>query len=352
MRFQVIDPISKKTVEKDLQAGIESQETLYLSPPWIDSHCHVFHGVNFGILPDDIGYKTGVHLLVDAGSAGVETLKAFSQYVVAPAKTKVLAFLNISAIGLVTMQEYHDLRQARVQDAARAVQENPTLLAGIKARSSGYVVGDQGLMPFHRAIEAAEIANCPVMVHMGEAPPTNAENLPLFRKGDILTHCFHGKQAPKWNAQPLWNPDGTPIPEMRAALDRGMLLDVGHGEASFSAEVAAPVIARGEYEFSISTDLHGRSWHDPVHSLSVTMSKFLALGMTLEAVIRAVTAIPAARLGLTSWCDSPEQNGTVFRLRDVLPTDAPFVDSRREPIAVRKVIEPVAVIMDGEWIEV
>lgn len=354
MRVQVVDPRTWTVTETELALGLlsDQKEMLYLSPPWIDSHCHVFDGVNFGLRPDDIGLKDGVHLLVDAGSAGAETISAFQRYVVAAAKTRVLAYCNISAVGLATLREYRDMQQLRPDAAAQTVRDYPDLVKGIKVRSSGYIVEDQGTLPFQRAVEAAELANCPIMVHVGEAPPTNAENLALFRKGDILTHCFHGKQPPEWDAQPLWHADGTPIPAMAEALARGIALDVGHGEASFSAAIAAPVIARGEVEFSISTDLHGLSWHDPVHSLAVTMSKFLALGMDLAVVIRAVTAIPADRLDLAGWCDDPMRNGTLFRVRGVLPGDPPFVDAPRRPIDVRQVIEPVAVILEGEVIPV
>lgn len=358
MRVMLVDPregtqTPKELVQCDGRYALEEaigEADLYLGPPWIDSHCHVFHGVNFGILPDEIGYRTGVHLLVDAGSAGVETLEAFARYIVSPARTRVMAYLNVSAIGLVTMQEYYDVRHIRPEDTARAILARPDLLAGVKVRSSGFVVEERGLLPLRRALEAAELAGCPVMIHMGEAPPSNAENLALLRRGDILTHCFHGKQPPAWNAQPLWDAQGEPIPEMQEALDRGVLLDVGHGEASFSAAIAAPVIARGQHAFSISTDLHGRSWKKPVRSLAVTMSKFLALGMPLEAVIRAVTAIPAERLGIDDWCDMPAYNGTLFRLRPPLAQEEPFEDACGQAIDVRQVIEPVAVLMAGELI--
>ena len=321
-------------------------ETLYLSAPWIDSHCHIFYGTtSFSLKPDDIGLKTGVHLLVDAGSVGAETLRAFTEYVVPEAKTKIRAFLNVSSIGLVTKQEYFDLRLVDPGRAAEAIIANQPLLCGIKVRSSAIIVEDRGLEPFRRAIAAAEMAGCPLMVHIGEHPPTNAENLPLFRAGDILTHCFHGKEMP------LWNPDGTPIPEMERALARGMVLDVGHGAASFDANIAGPVLRQGFADFSISTDLHARSIKAPAISLAATMTKFLALGMPLTSVIRSVTEIPAERLGLRGWCDNQAQNGTVFRLRAAKPSEC-FTDAARHTLAVEQVVEPVGVIVDGEWMAI
>ncbi len=323
---------------------LDEAQGLYLSPPWIDSHCHVFHGTtSFGLRPDDIGLQTGVHLLIDAGSAGAETLGALTGYVIPATKTKILAFLNVSAIGLTTKQEYFDMRLADPRRAADAVLAHPALIKGIKARSSAIIVEDRGTAPLRRAVEAAELANCRIMVHMGECPPSNEENLRLLRAGDIVTHCFHGKDMP------LWNADGTPIRAMEAALSRGVLLDIGHGAASFDATVAQGVLARGFYDFSISTDLHGRSVNGPAYSLAVTMTKLLALGMPLDAVIRSVTDIPAARLGLTGWCGNPRANGTVFRLRPPCGDDPPFTDAARHGIHVERVIEPVGVIVEGRW---
>lgn len=324
--------------------GAADADALYLSPPWIDSHCHIFYGTtSFGIKPDAIGLQTGVHLLVDAGSAGTETLRAFTEYIVPEAKTRIMAFLNVGPTGLVTLREYRDMSAVNPETTAEAIQANRALWCGVKVRSSGIIVEDKGTAPFHKALLAAALVNCPIMVHMGENPPDNDENLPLFRPGDILTHCFHGKY------KPLWNPDGTPVPEMEKAIARGVQLDVGHGAASFDARIAAPVLARGFYDFSISTDLHGRNVHGPVYTLAATMTKFLALGMPLDAVIRSVTDIPARRLGLGGWCDDPARNGTVFRVRPVRESDPTYTDSVCHPIDVQRVIDPVAVIVDGQW---
>lgn len=51
--------------------------------------------------------------------------------------------------------------------------------------------------------------------------------------------------------------------------------------------------------YSISTDIHKRNLNGPVHSLLLTLSKFLALGFSLEEVIEASTSAPAKMLGLS-----------------------------------------------------
>jgi len=184
------------------------------------------------------------------------------------------------------------------------------------------------------------------LVHFGESPPSNEENLSLLRKGDIISHCFHGKE------KPLWDEFGNPIPELESAISNGVLLDVAHGMASLSLDVAQKAVEKKKYEFSISSDLHGRSINNPVYSLSCTMSKFMSIGVSLVDTIKSVTQIPAERLGLSGWCSDPERNATIFRIRGKNEKDPPFTDSDKKAFPVQQVIEPVAVIMDGQWISI
>jgi len=339
--------ILTKTVESVnhsvISRALPHTEDLFVSPPWIDFHSHAYHGVTtLGLRPDDIGLRTGVHLLVDAGSAGEGTLRGLTEYIVPASRTKIKAFINISSIGLVTLHEYNDIRHLDVKKAAECVTNNRDVVAGIKVRSSGSILEGRGTLPLRLAIEAAEMADCPVMVHFGETPPSNEENLALLRDGDIITHCFHGKDSP------LWNDEGKPIPALEAALARGVLLDVGHGAASLCKNVAGSVVATKMYDFTISTDLHARNVTRTVISLPHTMTKFLALGMPLADVVRAVTQIPSERLGLSNWCDDIEQNATIFRLKRPTTADAPFTDAHGAVFSVDEIIEPVGVVVDGE----
>lgn len=322
--------------------GEEDESNPYLSPGWIDFHTHIYHGMtSFGIYPDRIGLCQGVHLLVDAGSSGAETFEGLRIYVAGSCRTKIRAFLNISEIGLVTMREYADMRRVSVERAVSCMEENRDFYCGIKVRSSGTIVEDKGLEPLKRTIEAAERAGCPVLVHMGENPPSNEENLALLRKGDIISHCFHGKE------KPLWNEDGTPILALAKALDRGVILDLGHGAASYSHAVACAAIGQGNRDFIISTDLHGRSVNGPVYSLAHTMSKVYAAGLTKLDLLTQVTRRPAEILGLRTWCGQLEKEATLFTMRPRTDGDLPFVDSLGNPIAVTTVVEPFANIVGG-----
>lgn len=356
-RVNIVDPKDMKIISGELAVGegkvsisplpdVPPSGDLYVSPPWIDAHCHIYHGMtSFGLRPDDIGYRQGVHLLVDAGSSGEETWAGFRDYVMPRYRTKVRAFLNISSIGLVTMQECFDMRKLDPEKTAACIMANRELLLGVKVRSSDVILEGKGTAPLRRAVEAARSAGCPIMIHMGENPPSNEENLELLRGGDILSHCFHGKNVP------LWLPGGVPSPALKEAMDRGVVLDVAHGAASCHRDTATAAIANGFRDFIISTDLHGRSVHGPVYSLSHTMSKFLAFGMELCEVIRAVTLKPAQALNLREWCGPLDRDCTIFRLRGRTEADFPFVDAMKNPIHVEKVIDPVSVVMDGEMIQ-
>ena len=346
-----------------------SEGGLYVCPGIIDSHTHVYPGVtDLGICADDIGICKGVHLVVDAGSAGAVTLPCFRDVLVPALDTEVKAFLHISKAGFVTKQPYIDERFVDVDMAVDAIKEDReagrSFLLGIKVCSSGTIVENAGILPIQRTFEAAEKAGCKVMAHLVEGPPKNEETIPMMRKGDIITHFLHGKfnLGPSLKASKgrpintaycsidnvMWNPDGTPCKVLQDAIERGVRLDVGHGAASFDVTVARPVIAAGLRDFSISSDLHVRNVKGVVKGMPETISKFLALGMTISEVTDSITAIPASNLGLDGWCDNLADRATIFRIRNANADDEPLLDSYRNEIEYDKRFEPVAVIRNGK----
>lgn len=349
------------------RAAQAQEERLYISDGFIDGHAHVYDGAtDLGVDVERIGWRTGVHLVVDAGSAGAVNFPCFRDYVMPAHETPVKAFLNISRIGLVTKQPYHDRRTLDEAAAIRCIEEDGGAhLLGIKVLSSGLIVEDAGLLPIQAAVRAARACGVPVMAHLTEGPPANEETMALLGRGDIITHCFHGAPNLEANrrasrgaqlnlaycslANVMWNEDGTPTPPLRDALERGVYLDVGHGAGSLDQHVARAAIAAGVREFSISTDAHIRNIDGAVRSLPHTMSKFLALGMELRDVIRSVTEIPARQLGLCGWCGQIQRRATLFAVRPVRESDPPFTDAQGSRIDVRQVIEPRAVIRDGRF---
>jgi dihydroorotase len=117
--------------------------------------------------------------------------------------------------------------------------------------------------------------------------------LARLRPGDVVTHAFTA------SGPGILGDDGRLLPEAHEARRRGVRFDVGHGCGSFSWATAAQALDEGFGPDAISTDLHRYSIERPVGDLPTTMSRYLALGLSLSEVIAATTITPAAILGRT-----------------------------------------------------
>lgn len=319
---------------------------MYVSSGWIDMHVHAFSEFQpYGDDTDEIGVKQGVTVIVDAGSCGADRIADLAAHS-GKAKTKVFAFLNISSIGLESVDELSNPEWIRRDKAAEAVRMFPDFIVGLKARMSRSVVKDSGIRPLVLARLMSDETSLPLMVHIGSAPPRVEEVLGLLEKNDIVTHYLHGK------ANSLFTDDGKPKPELLSAVRRGVKLDVGHGTASFSFRTAEYAKACGISFDTISTDIYrGNRLRGPVFSLASVLTKFLHLGYSLEDVIGAVTAKPAEWLGrpeLGRIQEGDKANLTLFALKR---GRAVLVDSEGERREADISLQPKGAIVDGEFIE-
>ncbi|MFC4113591.1 amidohydrolase/deacetylase family metallohydrolase [Nonomuraea zeae] len=316
---------------------------LYIGPGWVDLHTHVYDGTTqISVHPDRGGLERGVHVVADAGSAGQATIDGLVRYVLPTARTRVRAWLNIGSHGLVHLRETADPAFIDVDAALAAVDWHRDVICGVKVRSSGAIVGAMGLQPLQLGRLVAREAGLPLLVHVGEAPPLIGDVLDLLDAGDVITHCYHGKTGTPWL------PSGEPAPALARALERGVLLDVGHGAASFSFDVAARALAAGFAPHTISTDLHVRNIGGPVHDLATTLTKLLACGLDLETAIGAVTDAPRAILRMESpWLadDGTIRHATIFRL--AAESTRTYVDARGDVRRPERHVVPVATVRDG-----
>jgi dihydroorotase len=127
----------------------------------------------------------------------------------------------------------------------------------------------------------------PVMAHIAGGPPNIDEVLDLLRPGDLVTHCATGQDMSLVKGKHSLRRSAV------RARERGVLFDLGHGSGGFSFAVAESMLAAGAPPDIISSDLHQRSLLGPGFDLPTCMSKLLAIGMSLEDVVRAVTTNPA-----------------------------------------------------------
>ena len=266
-----------------------------VTPGLIDLHTHIYPGATYwGIRPDPVAAQTGVTTWVDAGSTGAMNLLGLREYLDRTSHVRAYAFLNIASIGLVgETYELMNLALCGTEVCVKLARLHADFVRGIKARIAAQTLGESGLEPLHRALAAAQAIDRSLMVHIGGAPPEIEDVAALLRPGDLLTHSFTG------HSMRLTGADGRPRPGVQRALDRGVLLDLGHGAGGFSFEVAEQMAAAGIFPHVVSSDLHQRSLWGPVWDLPTCIEKAMALGMSLPAAIAAATAVPARVLGLS-----------------------------------------------------
>lgn len=311
----------------------------WLSPGWCDLHVHVWHGgTDISVRPQEAGRATGVTAMADAGSAGEAAFHGLREYIIEPGQETIRAFLNIGSIGLVACNRVSELISPECSidvDRTIAVAEaNRDVICGIKVRASGVITRGWGISPAKIAKRVAEILDLPLMVHVGEPDPLIDEVLEILTPGDIITHCFNGKKAGSIGD----TPQVFALAQRLAA--EGVRMDIGHGAASFSFDMARRALAEGLRPFSISTDLHLRNIAGPVHDLATTMSKLLAVGLPLEEVVACVTERPRPVLGLGARDGlSPGQKAD-FTLFDLSDRREVATDSLGATLEIDRFFEP------------
>jgi dihydroorotase len=316
-----------------------------VTPGLVDIHVHVYPGVShYGIDPDSTCLARGVTTACDAGSSGADTFEGLRRYVIEVVETRVLAFLNISTLGMISPldNELENLKHANPERAISVCERNRDVIQGIKVRLTRSIVGGNGLEPLKLARRAAEALGIPLMVHVGDTPSPLGEILSEMRPGDLLTHCFHGRR------HGILDERGGILPEAEEAIGKGIVFDVGHGVGSFSFEVARRALAVGLAPGTISSDLHFYNVNGPVFDLATTMSKFMLLGLPLDEVLAKTTSVPARLLGLSDRLGSLRKgflaDVAVFKLSR---GDFEFEDSMHEKVRGDQKLEPVAVIRRG-----
>lgn len=300
-------------------------------PGLIDTHGHVYQYVTgrFGMNADMVGVQSGVTTLVDQGGASCMTLPGFRHFVAETAKSRVYAFLSAYLVGGLEGHFYPKLYSpdgVDVDATVKSATANLDLVRGIKAHAEIGGFARWGIRVMEMAAEIGRRSELPVYVHFGQlwGLPESGNNgedvdtildrvIPLLRPGDVLAHPFTRHPGG------FVNREGEVHPVIRAALDRGLRVDVGHG-SHFSYRLAKKAIAAGIVPTTLGADIHGYNTHVPApagtpdqheddenhpfagqakFSLVQAMSSMMALGLTLEQVVPMVTSHPAQMLGLT-----------------------------------------------------
>ena len=314
--------IKKIGTELNEPGEIFDASTYLVSPGFIDAHVHCYYGKTaIGIGPAEIGVKTGVTSMIDAGTSGADTISDFYKRIIQPSDERVFVLLNTASEGLRTLSELA-CDDAIDEDKIKAIVEKyQHIIVGLKARASSSVLLDKGIAPIIKSKEIASNLGLPLVVHIGNAPPNVEEVLECTNSGDVITHCYHNK------VNGLFLDSGQPKSEVLNAIDRGVLFDIGHGSSSFSFEVAERALLNDFRHDLIGSDIYDKNINTVVKSLIHVMNKVLVLGYSLDEVVGMVTWKPAKHFklkGLGSIKENYLADFTVYKLDE---SEACFKDS-------------------------
>lgn len=293
-----------KNIDPKKAVQVVNAKGFYVTPGLIDLHSHNFYGTEpdhaysngtAALPPDGFTFRSGVTTVVDAGGAGWKSFPTFKQNVIDNSQTRVLAMLNIVGEGMRGGPYEQNTNDMDSKMTATVAQQYPGLIVGVKvAHYNGHE-----WTPVDRAVEAGKIADIPVMIDFGGAnPPLSIQELFFkhLRPGDIFTHCFGQLGGREFIVDTTTK---KVKPFVFEAQKRGIVFDVGYGGISFAFSQAIPALKDGFYPNSISTDIHTGSMNNAMKDQTSVMSKFIAMGMKLQDVIKASTWNPANEIKRT-----------------------------------------------------
>ncbi len=320
-------------------------------PGLIDLHTHVYDGVNGNGVEADIGgVRAGVTTMVDAGSSGCDTFGGFPRHIIPNSATEIICFLHICRTGLATTPDIFSPASIDLDKTIQVASESGAI-SGIKARMVSPALEIMGMEMPRLAKQAAREAGVKLMVHIGDTekrydPNVIRDLLPILEEGDIVTHLFTA------NPGGVVDSDGKLVPEAQEAKDRGVWLDTAHGRSNFSFNVGQRILDQGLLPHCISTDLTLPGRQRTVHSMTEMMTRFLAMGFTMEQVVTMSTLNPALAIGeddrLGSLQAGKQADISVLHIEegDWLLYDV-LGDSRRHD----KALVPVVTVKRGEIFE-
>lgn len=170
-----------------------------------------------------------------------------------------------------------------------------------------------------------------------------------LRPGDIHTHTYARYSG-------IVDEEGRVVPEAQDAVDRGVILDVGHGSGSFHWQVAEKSLRAGVGPRTISTDLHAASYMGPAFDMATTMSKYMLMGCSIDQVVEMATIAPAKAVGIADHLGSLTVGAAAdATIIDLEKGDVTLYDVFGNPrtadqlLTPRLIVSRGAVYLAGSW---
>ena len=372
-------------IEPDLSAS-EAKDRIdvtgkIVTAGMIDTHAHVYQYVTgkFGLNPDLVGVRSGVTTLVDQGGPSCMTLGGFRKFLAETSKSRVLCYLSCYLVGGMEGHLYPELHGpsgVNVEHTARIANANKDIVKGLKAHAEIGGASRWGLEIIRLGKEIARKTDLPLYIHLGQMWPSleegdvpNADELiealvPLMDAGDVLSHPFTRHPGGFVSKE-----TGEVHPIVFEAIDRGVLVDVGHG-SHFSFEMAKQVLDAGVRPFTLGADLHGYNVTVPTDDLSleerstnifagsapfnltIAMTELITLGMTLEDVVATVTSNPAKLLHMEDEIGSLQTGREAdISVLEIMEGRFKLLDNSGVEVITDKLVRPKFCLRGGEKFE-
>ncbi|MFC1552015.1 amidohydrolase family protein [Candidatus Latescibacterota bacterium] len=269
---------------------------LFVTPGFVDPHVHVVPGYHGWVNGDDVCFQSGVTTVLDVGSSGAGTFEKIKADIIDKSKLRIFALLNISSTGMDENEQNPAFY--KIDPMVETARRYRDVIIGFKTAhywtTRPY---DQIHTPWASVdalLEAGKKADLMVMFDFYPRPASDGYPERSYRElilkkgrpGDVHTHVF-AKHIP------VIREDGSINPDLFKAQERGFKFDVGHGAGSMVFRNAIPALEQGFLPDTMGTDLHDANINGPVVNMANVMSKFLAMGVKLEDVIRMSTIEPA-----------------------------------------------------------
>ena len=276
-----IAKVSKSIDESKSKQTIDAKD-LIICPGLIDIHAHSF-GYWEAIFPDEMCLPYGTTTMLDAGGPGWKTFDIMKDDVIRKSKTRVFSLLNIVGSGMI-MDGEQNVSDMDPEATAAKINERKDMLVGVKVahfEANSWEAIKNGK-------KAAEDSGTFIMVDQNPISGRNMEVLldKYMTSGDILTHVY------AWG-KPILDNNKEVYKYFFEARKKGIIFDLGHGAGSFSFSMAKPAIDQGFEPDTISTDHHRESLLTNHSNMPNCMSKMMALGISLNDVIKKSTYIPS-----------------------------------------------------------
>jgi|GEM_PF-1893640 len=252
-------------------------------PGLVDFHAH-FDVTGSGIgISEQSFIESGVMVVGDPGTYGWEN------WAPVELSTGVVrkSWISLIADGLSQHPfiPHFEPFENLIDPLRKLFNKNRTSLVGLKIRLGQHdIEEDRALL--HKGMDLSRELQVPIMVHPTKTYLPIEEVLEQLQMGDVLTHVYHG-----YNGGIL--KDGKVVSELFKAMDRGVILDLGHGGNHFAWNVYTEALKQGVKPDMISTDLTQKTLgSSPVYNLPYVMSKLLMSGLTWKEIFKGVYKNP------------------------------------------------------------